>query len=180
MKIPKFIIQGNPIGIAPSDVYITHTGVPLIVAKVSEDRQSIDAVRVAPMGRPNPSHIAAIMNDMAKWYRARVLALTKPNSDSEYFHWISGDNILRSDQPTYLVNAEHGLIIRFDYTESVYSNYLFWRDQVADVQFIRGDRPSDSEVERILIEAWNFLALTEREEERLAAGMSDDDDDDFL
>jgi len=32
----------------------------------------------------------------------------------QYFHWLWGDNQLRPDNPNYLINLEHGIIIRFD------------------------------------------------------------------
>lgn len=94
----------------------------------------------------------------------------------KYFHWLFGENILRDDKPTYLINLEIGVSIRFDYDEAFFIDYEAFFNNVADVQFIYGSRPDDEEIQVILTDAWNFLCHVEREEENL---MSELDNDDF-
>lgn len=84
---------------------------------------------------------------------------------NEYYHWIFGENILREDEPTYLINLEIGVSIRFNYEEGYFKDFDEFFGGIADVQFFYGNRPDDDEVEAILTEAWNFLCHFEREDE---------------
>ena len=79
----------------------------------------------------------------------------------KYFHWIWGENKLREDSPEYLINLEIGVSIRFDSSLAMFASFEEFYKEIADVQFIY-ERPSDAQVERVLIEAWNYLALEEQ------------------
>ncbi len=95
-------------------------------------------------------------------------------SKDNYFHWLWGDNILREDEPNYLVNLEHGVSIRFDYGDSYYASYEDFYGSIADVQFLGGKRPDGDTMEFLFTEAWNFLALSEGEQEN-RANLGDDE-----
>lgn len=60
------------------------------------------------------------------------------------------------------------LFIRFNYGESFFACYEDWKSEMVDVQWMDADKITKNEQEAILIDCWNFLALTEREEDRLA------------
>ena len=85
-----------------------------------------------------------------------------------YFHWLWGENILRADEPNYLVNLEHSVSIRFDYAHSYFASYEDFFESIADVQFFTNERPDEDTLAILLTEAWNFLALSEQEEENRA------------
>jgi hypothetical protein len=93
---------------------------------------------------------------------------------TDYYHWVLGENILRDDRPTYLINLELGVSIRLDYAASYFASYEEFSADIADVQFITGERPTKERVEEIKKDAWNFLALFERKEEELAYERSED------
>ena len=82
--------------------------------------------------------------------------------EQKYYHWIWGENKLRSDAPNYLINLEIGVSIKFDSDLSMFSDYETFYESLADVQFFYGKRPSKSEIENILTEAWNYLCLEEQ------------------
>ena len=70
------------------------------------------------------------------------------------------------------------LFVRFNYRNSYFSSFEEWVDKHTDLQWLDpGDKPTDlDEIETILTDCWNFLALHEREEERLANEIEDDED----
>lgn len=84
------------------------------------------------------------------------------DSEKKYYHWIWGENKLRSDAPNYLINLEIGVSIKFDSELAMFSDYDNFYKSLADVQFLYNNRPSSSKVQEILIEAWNYLCLEER------------------
>ena len=83
--------------------------------------------------------------------------------NEQYYHWYLGENILRNDDATCLVNFEYGVAIFFPYGDSYFATFEEFESQIANVQFFSGDRPKN--IDKIMIEAWNFLAEFEREEE---------------
>lgn len=89
---------------------------------------------------------------------------------SNFHHWLWGENHTRPDKPNYLVNLEHGVSIRFDYEKGMFADFEEFYAEIADVQFLSGNRPEKEEVKRLLVEAWNYLC----EEERIL-----DEEDDF-
>ena len=54
--------------------------------------------------------------------------------------------------------------IRFDSELAMFSDFKTFYNSLADIQFIYGKRPTEQEVESILVQAWNYLCL---EEEKL-------------
>lgn len=54
-----------------------------------------------------------------------------------------------------------------DYSEAYPCTFEEFRDRIAEVNFLDPSDRDNSDLEEILTDAWNFLALTEREEERL-------------
>lgn len=85
--------------------------------------------------------------------------------EKQYFHWVFGENILREDNPVYLINLEHGVSFRFEYQEVYFATFEEFSSSLADTQFLSGNRPAQDVISYLIIEAWNFLALVEREEE---------------
>lgn len=81
-----------------------------------------------------------------------------------YKHFVWGENNISQDvQQTYIIKLNFpACSIRFDYSKGMFANFEEFYDHVSDVQFFTGDRPDDEEVNSILIDAWNFMALEER------------------
>ena len=87
------------------------------------------------------------------------------DKQGKYLNYILGENnISDNKRQMYIVKLDPPAVsIRFNYVDSVYADYDSFYEQIADVQFICNDRPDDpEEVERILIDAWNFFVLEER------------------
>lgn len=91
--------------------------------------------------------------------------------------WVWGENNILPERPNYLINLEYAVSIRFDYELAMFASYEEFCDNIADVQFYTNRRPSEEEVERIIEEAWNFLAIEER---ILEEDLEDIDYDDVL
>lgn len=79
--------------------------------------------------------------------------------------------LLRMDFPQVFI------LIR-DYGESYFANFDEFKDSIAEVNFFRPQDRKKANLDEILVDAWNFLALTEEEEERqynLNNGYQDND-----
>ena len=68
--------------------------------------------------------------------------------------------LMRMDFPRVFV------LIR-DYSEACFCTYEDFAEHIAEVNFLDPKDRDNSDLEEILTDAWNFLSLTEREEERL-------------
>lgn len=92
----------------------------------------------------------------------------------KYFHWIWGENTLRDDNPEYLINLEIGISIQFDSELGMFATYEEFFNGIADIQFFYGNRPEQNKLDSILTDAWNYLALEER---NLKGDLSNIDDE---
>lgn len=94
-----------------------------------------------------------------------------------YLHYVWGENnISTPEQQTYIIKLDHpACSIRFNYSKGMFVSFEEFYEQIADVQFFTGDRPDEDEVERILTDAWNFMALEERKLDDDLESMEDDD-----
>jgi hypothetical protein len=96
--------------------------------------------------------------------------------EKHFYHWVFGENRIRTDQPTYLINLEFGLSIKFNYADAMFSDYEDFYNRIADIQFLTAVHPSGQELESILIDAYNYLAIEDR---ILDDDLKDDFDDIF-
>ena len=81
---------------------------------------------------------------------------------TKYDHQLWGENTLREDNPEYLINLEIGVSFRFNSSIAMYADYEEFYNGIANVQFLYGEKSGEDEVNRILTEDWNYLALEER------------------
>ena len=91
-----------------------------------------------------------------------------------YQHWYFGENILKQDGITCLINFQYGIAIFFNYANSYMASFEEFKKIIADVQFFSGDRPKD--VDDYLKEGWNFLSKFEEEEDPQATLRTEDDE----
>lgn len=81
----------------------------------------------------------------------------------KYFHWFAGGNNIRLDLPQYIANMDIGIVIRFQENEvSMFADFDEFYNGIADVQFVHGKRPSENEVQSILIDAYNYMIIEDR------------------
>lgn len=95
-------------------------------------------------------------------------------------HWWFCDNILHHANQVGLLRMDFPqvfILIR-DYDEAYFATFEQFKSNIAEVNFFTPSERANADVEQILIDAWNFLSLTEEEEERQAE-LADMDDDDF-
>lgn len=95
----------------------------------------------------------------------------------KYLHWLWGENQLRDDKPEYLINLEYGVSIRFDLVGAFGASFEDFYDSIADIQFLTGARPDKAILDALMIDAWNYLALEERQLEEDISGMKEEDFD---
>lgn len=101
----------------------------------------------------------------------------RKEDDPERYHgfYITENLLLYPEQLAITKLTAPRLFVRFNYGESYFSSYDDWVANHTELSWLDpDDKPTDpDEIEEILTDCWNFLALHEREEERLA------DEEDF-
>lgn len=83
--------------------------------------------------------------------------------------WWFGENILCHHGQIALIRMDFPrvfILIR-DYSEAYPCTFEGFKDKIAEVNFFNPREREDANIEDILTEAWNFLALTEQREEEL-------------
>lgn len=104
---------------------------------------------------------------------------TKPEHQKQHFIGFGiYEDLLNFPTQLAIVKLTHPrLFVRFNYADSYFSSFEEWVEEQTDLQWLDpNDKPTTAdEVESVLIDCWNFLALHEAEEERLNE-MEDDDD----
>lgn len=91
------------------------------------------------------------------------------NEPTTYEGFYIAENILDFPGQMAIVKLSYPrLFIRFDYADSYFASYEDFISSIAVAEWLDGETPGDEEKDHIFTDCWNFLALTEREEERQA------------
>lgn len=94
----------------------------------------------------------------------------------EHKHWWLGENKQHFPQQESLIRlADPRIFIRYNVRDAYFATFEQFYQSIAETQWIDG-KPTKAEQERILYEAWNFLAIEER---LLEEDMRDIEDDDL-
>ena len=80
---------------------------------------------------------------------------------SEYEEWWFCENILNHQGQIALLRMD------FPRVFILVRSYEEFCDDIAEINFFNPEDRKTADISEILVDAWNFLALTEREEERL-------------
>lgn len=97
--------------------------------------------------------------------------LRKEDDPERYHGFYIADNPLLYPGQLAITKLTHPrLFVRFNYGESFFATYKEWVSEHTDLQWLDPkDKPTDPDkIEEVLTDCWNFLALHEQEEERLA------------
>lgn len=102
---------------------------------------------------------------------------SKAADDPEYYHgfYISENILLHPGKLAILKLTYPRLFLLFNYGETLFTDFNDFKLNIAVQEWLDpNDKPTDpGEIDDIITECWNFLALTEREEDR----MYDEDND---
>lgn len=112
--------------------------------------------------KPYFSHL---MPEGEQDYRRRT------NDDPERYHgfYIADNQLLYGGQAAIVKLTHPRLFLRFNYADSIFATFEDFKANIAVQEWLDpGDKPNDpDEIEAILIDCWNFLALHEEEEDRI-------------
>lgn len=89
--------------------------------------------------------------------------------EERYVSWWFCENILCHEGQIALMKIDFPrvfILIR-DYSEAYPCDFEDFRKRIAEVNFLDPKEREGADIEEILTEAWNFLALTERKEDEL-------------
>lgn len=95
-------------------------------------------------------------------------------------HWWLGENKQHYPEQESLVRlADPRVFIRYKVEDAYFATFEQFYQSIAEVQWIDG-KPNKADQEKILIEAWNFLAIEERLLEEDMRDIEEDFGDVFL
>lgn len=84
-------------------------------------------------------------------------------------HWWYCDNVVSYPHIIALLHMDFPrvfILIR-DYEEAYFATYEEFRDGIAEINFFDSTDRDNADIDALLTDAWNFLALQEEEDERL-------------
>ena len=116
-------------------------------------------------------YFSALQDPLSGDYRLR-----KEDDPERYHGFYISENLLLYPRQLAIIKLTHPrLFVRFNYGESYFSSYEDWKANHTSVEWLDADdKPDDpEEIDYHLTDCWNFLALHEREEERLSDNMED-------
>lgn len=107
--------------------------------------------------------------------------LRKIDDKDRYHGFYISENLLLYPGQLAIIKLTHPrLFVKFNYGASYFSSYEDWKANHTEMQWLDpDDKPEGEEIEYHLTDCWNFLALHEREEERLADEIDEDEDNDY-
>lgn len=93
-------------------------------------------------------------------------------------HWWLCDNIVNHAGQCGLLRMDFPrvFILMRDYDRAYWADFDEWKRDLVEVNFFSPSEREDANLDEILREAWNFLALEEEEEERQAELREENDD----
>lgn len=92
-------------------------------------------------------------------------------------NWWCADNILCHNGQIALIKMDFPqvfILIR-DYAETMFTDIDEFKKGIAEVNFFNPADREEADIDEILTDAWNFLALAEEEEERMYYRYKDED-----
>ena len=66
-------------------------------------------------------------------------------------------------------------ILMRDYDEAYMADFETWKEYLEEINFLDPNDRDDGDIEDILIDAWNFMALEEEADEQLFDELSDEE-----
>ena len=91
--------------------------------------------------------------------------------DNDLIHFFIGENKICFPDEEFIFKMDFPrCMIRYKLSDGYFSGYDEFFNNIAEVQWIDGEIPSQLEQSTILTNAWNFLAL---EEKRLESDLED-------
>jgi len=96
-------------------------------------------------------------------------------------HWWYCDNILNHPGQCGLLRMDFPRVFILIRDEDIayWAGFQEWKDDIVEVNFFNPSERAEADLDSILTEAWNFLALIEEEEENQFELHNGYDDDDF-
>lgn len=92
-------------------------------------------------------------------------------------HWWYCDNVVNHPNTIGLLKMDFPqvfILIR-DYEEAYFASYEDFSHGIAEINFFNPADREDADMEEILIDAWNFLSLSEEEDERLCGEYEEEE-----
>lgn len=100
------------------------------------------------------------------------------NIPERFKHYFIGENKLFFPNEEFILKMdEPRVFVRYTLNEDYFSDFDEFFENVAEVQYIDGNRPGKQEQQKILTDIWNFLCLDER---LLENDLFDDEIDEFF
>lgn len=103
------------------------------------------------------------------------------NIPDKFKHFFWGENRLFFPEEEYVIKLSFPrMFIRYKVGDSLFVSFEEFVKNIAEIQYLDGERPDEEEMQEHMIDVWNYVALCERQLEDDMAEMDDEiDDDDY-
>lgn len=98
------------------------------------------------------------------------------NIPEKFQHFFWGENKLFFPEEEFVFKMSFPRVfVRYRVADGYFADYDEFFENIAEVQYFDGERPSKAEQNQILIDIWNYIALEERQLEEDLGEMDDDE-----
>lgn len=98
------------------------------------------------------------------------------NTPEKFKHFFWGENRLFFPEEEYVIKLSFPrMFVRYKVGDSLFVSFEEFVKNIAEIQYLDGERPDEEEMQEHMIDVWNYVALCERQLEDDMAEMDDDD-----
>lgn len=84
------------------------------------------------------------------------------NIPEKFKNYFVGENKLFFPEEEFIFKMDYPRVfVRYSLEDGYFADFEEFFENIAEVQYLDGERPSDAEQKKILVDIWNFLALDE-------------------
>jgi hypothetical protein len=101
------------------------------------------------------------------------------NYEERTLNWWYCDNIVHPKHEGHVgllhLGSPSVFVLIRDYADMYFRSYEEFSEHIAEVNFLYPEEREETDIDALLIDAWNFMALQERRDEELADEWDDEE-----
>ena len=101
------------------------------------------------------------------------------NYEERTLNWWYCDNIVHPHHEGHVgllhLGSPSVFVLIRDYADMYFRSYEEFAEHIAEVNFLYPEERDETDIDSLLTDAWNFMALQERRDEELADEWADED-----
>lgn len=85
------------------------------------------------------------------------------NIPEKFRNYFWGENKLFFPDEEFVIKLDYPRVfVRFDVGDAYFASFDEFIESIAEIQYLDGERPSENENQKIMVDIWNYIALEER------------------